>query len=280
MTLPESKLTQSQAKVETKYFNRGKERFRIKARIRHDDNCGNGHNTFAITGDIDRIANNGRIVEESGGCIHDDIAKHFPDLAPLIKWHLVSTDGPMHYVGNTVYLAGDTDYNGLREGETQVSSYKPAIVFGDNPIQHAPHDNGNGRFVDWLQEYGTPSNYDFEVIAMHHKPEPDGRRPFGPKFTYGGFDGCTEWHQAPFDSEDEALRFLRALQTCSPRYIQVPRYIITGEGNPSDIEAARSTAVWPDATLEQLQDEDALQARLPALMVEFKAAVESLGFEY
>lgn len=46
-----------------------------------------------------------RWVEDSGGCIHDEVAKHFPELAHLIKWHLSSTDGPMHYVANTVYWA-------------------------------------------------------------------------------------------------------------------------------------------------------------------------------
>ena len=47
-----------------------------------------------------------------------------------------------------------------------------------------------------------------------------------------------------------------------------------------DIEAARATAIWPDATLEQLQDEEQLKARLPGLLAEFRAAVESLGFEW
>lgn len=45
-------------------------------------------------------------------------------------------------------------------------------------------------------------------------------------------------------------------------------------------EYARSTAVWPDATLGQLLDKDAMLARLPALMADFKAAIESLGFTY
>jgi len=59
----------------------------------------------------------------------------------------------------------------------------------------------------------------------------------------------------------------------------------TGEGKARDFAAARSCAIWPDATDEQLSQEPAelralLAARLPALMAEFRAAVESLGFVY
>ena len=69
----------------------------INAEIRHDDECGNGHNTFAITAEI----------PEHGmfGCCHDEFAEAFPEYAHLLKWHLCSTDGPLHYVANTMYHA-------------------------------------------------------------------------------------------------------------------------------------------------------------------------------
>jgi hypothetical protein len=88
----------------------------LSVAIRFDDDCGNGRNTFSITAEVRRP---GARDLEAGGCLHDDIARVFPELAPLIKWHLVSTDGPMHYVANTVFLAGDIDHNGLRKGETR-----------------------------------------------------------------------------------------------------------------------------------------------------------------
>ena len=72
----------------------------IKANVRYDDDCGNGHNTFAITGEI-YIP--GRRDCEACGCLHDYIARVFPELAPFIKWHLTSSDGPMHYIENTLY---------------------------------------------------------------------------------------------------------------------------------------------------------------------------------
>jgi hypothetical protein len=86
----------------------------IKAEVRYDDECGNGHNSFSITGTI-YIPGNRDI--EAGGCLHEEIAKAFPELQPYIKWHLCGSDKPMHYVANTLYHAGDTDYRGLRKGE-------------------------------------------------------------------------------------------------------------------------------------------------------------------
>lgn len=128
------------------------EKVSIKAFAQYDDACGNGHRTFSITADIYGAESRREI---AGGCCHDEIAEHFSNLAPLIKWHLCSTDGPMHYIANTVYHA-----------------------------------------------------------------------------------------------------------------------------KSGDINAARRSAIWPDATLEQLRSKAALEARLPALLEEFKAAVESLGFTY
>lgn len=50
--------------------------------------------------------------------------------------------------------------------------------------------------------------------------------------------------------------------------------------NCCNLEAARRSAMWPEADLEQLQNADALLARLPDLMIRFKADVEALGFTY
>lgn len=94
--------------------------------IRFDDNCRNGHNTFSITADV-RIP--GKRNSEACGCLHEEIAAVFPELAHLIKWHLVSTDGPLHYIGNAVYLAGDRDFNGLRKGESrQIRNGKTGLL--------------------------------------------------------------------------------------------------------------------------------------------------------
>jgi hypothetical protein len=135
--------------------------------VRYNDECKNGHNTFAITahhydrnranGDPFRIhaKTNDKKYLGSCGCQHDLVIKHFPELRNYIKWHLTSTDGPMHYFDNTMYWA----------------------------------EQGN-------------------------------------------------------------------------------------------LEHARMSAVWPDATLEQLADRKALEERLPGLMSEFQKDIEALGFTY
>lgn len=201
----------------------------IIAEVRHDDECKNGHNSFAITGEVyESYRQHGEptVKHESGktlwlsscGCIHDDIAEHFPELAPLIKWHLCSTDGPMHYVANTVYLAGDLDYNKLREGETRQIR------------------NGKTGELCWVLDSPAPGNRYFDG------PEPPQ-------------DVVLKWK--PF---------------CH-----------VGKGKARELDAARSCAIWPDATDEDLTApglEDRLLARYPALMDEFRAAVESLGFTY
>jgi hypothetical protein len=55
-----------------------------------------------------------------------------------------------------------------------------------------------------------------------------------------------------------------------------------GEGKEPNIARARASAMWPAATLEQLQDKQALMDRLPKLIAEFIEVVESplLGFTF
>ena len=278
--LPESKLTFHQKKpVNVVRFSDESGNYELVAEVRHDDSCRNGHNTFAITADLWKLNKQGRRVGQEPvacGCLHDEIAKHMPDLAPLIKWHLCSTDGPLHYLTNTIYQASDRDYKGFRKGE--VGRIETKIAFGNNPIMHAPGSNWvRNKFVAWLKEHGPRCGFDFEIIALHHKKEEGDRTTYSPKYTFGGFD-AKAWHECPFDDDDEAMRFLAALQTCDPKFIETP--VSWGEGKEPDLEAAQSCAIWPDATLEQLQDRSALESRLPALMEAFKSDVESLGFVY
>ncbi len=154
---PESKLTKHQMKLLTRIATISGITCRVYCKINHDDRCNNGHNTFSITGEV---YGTGDCAGDPSmcGCIHDVIGTVFQEVSGLIKWHLVSTDGPLHYVANTVY---------------------------------------------WVKE-----------------------------------------------------------------------------GN---LKHARSSAVWPDATDEELTApglEDRLKERLPALLEDFKTAVQLIGFEY
>ena len=164
-TLPKSKLVKSQSRSFSKVIDYYDEPADMIVTIRHDDRCGNGHNTFSVTADIYKLGKRNDRSHLACGCLHDEIAKQFPELAPLIKWHICSTDGPMHYIANSLYHASNKDC------------------------------------------WGKPGNKD------------------------------------------------------------------------PDLEAARSSAIWPDA---ELQDFTAakLSERLAGLLADFENAVKSLGFEY
>jgi hypothetical protein len=72
---------------------------------------------FSVTGDLWEARCNARGItrfnqgreQDAGGCLHDDILKAFPKLAPLIAVHLASPNGvPMHGEANGWYFySGD-----------------------------------------------------------------------------------------------------------------------------------------------------------------------------
>lgn len=118
-------LAKNQQKKFVEVYHENGTEYTITATVRYDDNCNNGHNTFSITGMIDR---NG--YHEVSGCIHGEIAKHFPQLRPYIKWHLTSTDGPMHYVANSLYWAGKSGWtNGRVDDPPSLKYFRSAAVW-------------------------------------------------------------------------------------------------------------------------------------------------------
>jgi len=219
-----STLTKSQSKTfGPVYWEEKGKKYQITATVRYDDECNNGHNSFSITADIKSTFSGKFWSEESGGCCHEEVARHFPLLAPLIKWHLTSSEGPLHYISNAVYHAGDKDCHGLRKGEFR---------------QHKSHGKVQNQGVEGVPLWQIKLPVKNEMYS-HDKPQ----------------SIVVEWKP----------------------------YGRTGEGKERDLEAARSCAVWPEATDEELSAPDLEQkllARLPALMAEFKLTVESLGFTY
>jgi hypothetical protein len=199
---------------------------RISATLEFDDSNNNGHETFSITGTISE-QRGGVFLEQASGCIHDEIAEHFPELQHLIKWHLTSTDGPMHYIDNTCYFAGDLDFNGLAKDElVQIRDGKT----GEPCWEHvAISPNGEAVALSKIP-----------YIASGEKPASTWR---------------LEWR---------------------------PLYRV-GKGKDREFAAARKAAVWPEATDEELSRpraelQEALKARLPALLQAFKADMQACGF--
>lgn len=198
----------------------------MRVELQFDDQCKNGHNTFSITAEVTTPASKRRRDIEAGGCMHEEIARVFPELAPLIQWHLTSTDGPVHYIANTVYHAGDRDHNGLLAGEKRQIR------------------NGRSGLPAWKLVYIDAAGNEIE------KPE------------------------QYIDSETQP--------TTDARIAYVP-WCREGEGKARQLDAARSIAVWPEATDAELCADKAtltaaLNARLPALLERFKAAMVGAGF--
>lgn len=202
----ESTLTKRQRRQIIKDIRNDGKKCRLTINIRYDDHCGNGHNTFAITADLyERIGD--RYVLVSGGCLHDLIKKHSIEFGQYCKWHLCSSDGPTHYISNTIYHASD------------VEDYQYFVYAKKGPIKET-----------------LMGLFDFK----------------------------------------ETQKVIDSLKSWEVRTEQRPTY----KCHKSNLEYARSTAIWPDATLEQLQDKVLLQERLPGLIEDFKAAMEELKFTY
>lgn len=124
----------------------------VIACVRFNDECKNGHQTFAITGEVyehGKPHTDRNMV--SAGCCHDDISEAYPELAPFIRWHLSSTDGPMHYHANAYYWARKARgyYRVFPHTEWEKPDgrewdhFRSTVVFGavegdDDSIMHEP----------------------------------------------------------------------------------------------------------------------------------------------
>lgn len=162
------------------------------------------------------------------GHMPDDITRVFPELAHLLKWHLCSHKGPLHYISNTVFNAGERDCNGLLKGES-----KQLI---------------NGRS-------GMPS---WELAVVR------------------------EGSLTPVIKPPTYIDAPEAPPTTGLRLEYVP-WVRVGEGKERNLDYARSCAVWPEATDEQLmlpteELTQLLNDRLPALIEQFTQDLRVCGF--
>lgn len=269
-----SKLTKSQKKTYSKIISYNGIPAKITTEIRYDDECNNGHNSFAITGHIEY--NDGRKRRDNwitGGCIHKEIKKYFPELAKYIKWHFMTSEGPLHYIANTTYLAGNMDYNGKGPGDP--SAYETKIQFGDFPILIEKRKDFRNFILNLSQE----QKESLEIMPVHHKPDPSHNWKPGYSFT----TYPCEWSTTPFDSEIEAEQFLHALIKYPIKEVKfITEY---SEGKEREFDAARHSAIWPEATEEilSLPKEELikkLEERLPKLIKEFIQDLEELNLTF
>lgn len=246
--------------------------------VRFDDQCKNGHNSFAITASVYTHSSRRKGDIEAGGCLHEEIARVFPELAPLIQWHLMDTNGPLHYVANTLYHA--TNWADSRYAPGEPCAWETRARFGNFPITFV--------FAKRFRQYLETRNASIArgpvapIAVPYVKKDSSDTYDFGPHYTVTG-DDCTVWHEAPFKSLQEAREFCDALNTYELTFERIPTDYAKEKAR--NLGAARSCANWPEATDEQLcapraELEPVLMARLPAMMAEFKAAIESIGMLY
>lgn len=129
------------------YTKRG-EKYEITAEA-DITSLGNQHPYFSLTADIVRIAKSGRRVEDSCGCLHDEIKKHFPKLAKYIRWHLVSVDEPVHYLANSLYWAGLQGWTDGKESSPPRLDYLKSTCQweGDDKILRLLTGRGNKKNI-------------------------------------------------------------------------------------------------------------------------------------
>lgn len=90
--------------LSTKFFTENKEEYRITVTVSLDDDCNNNMCDWGVTADIRQKNQQGTYVEYMGGCCHDEVAKHFPELVKFIPLHCSNHYGaPMYPVGNGTY---------------------------------------------------------------------------------------------------------------------------------------------------------------------------------
>lgn len=267
-----SKLVKNQVKTLVKYdvVVNGEKFKKVVCKIRFDDECGNGHNSFSITGDF--YLNQREINRDDPsmcGCCHDELVQVFPEIEHLIKWHLCSTDSPMHYVANTLFHARTTTHTGKKVGEPV--AFEKRVLLGNSkwPLKFSTN------FINWLSD-ALKHGWILKAVAVEHEENKKGGYQFSPKYTIEGFD-C-KWCYCPFDSLEEVNAFLDTYTNHGCVITDIPtKYCEAVEPN---IEAARRIARWPDATLEQLQNKELLESRLPSLLESMRNDIESFGFEW
>lgn len=267
-------LTKNQKKTETKFLSDGSV---IRIEIRYDDECGNGHNSFAITGEMYSKREWGKKEPSICGCIHEEIKQHFPEYAHLIKWHGVSSKEPMHYIANSLYFAGNRDCHGLLKGEKKILSYAYYLEVNKSPF-HYKLDTELKKFIDTTGK-NKEAWKQIQIEAIEHKKD---NYNWQPKYCFKGMD-IQEWHKCPFDTEDEAKIFIDAMVNHNIAVIENPDMIRIGEGKERELESFKSSACWYDATIETIsQDAEVLKKqledRLENLILEFKKDIEALGF--
>lgn len=129
-------------------------KMRIRAKYGLDRSFAEKHGQpayFSITCDVEE-AHGRRWVDSGGGAAHEKIARHFPQLASLIRWHLCGENGPTHYVANAMYWADARAGRGRTNpcGPDPLAAFQSTVVFGSVPGDTLPDLVDRSAVQTWL----------------------------------------------------------------------------------------------------------------------------------
>ena len=115
----------------SKFYREGKDKMKIIVHVSLDDECKNKHCDFSITCSIYRVAGNGHLVDAGGGCNHEEIGKHFPELQKFFPLHLCAHEGtPMYPEANGIYfIEHDTKECAMRNLRCTEEEYETLSKF-------------------------------------------------------------------------------------------------------------------------------------------------------
>lgn len=138
--------------------------FNMRIKIRLNDECKNGHQDFSITAtiwEIGKVRNDRNMI--AGGCCHDEILKHRPDLQNFVNLHLCDFTGcPMYAVGNGFYHLTN-GFNNTKPNETNFkaefcSYYRitaeqfDILAQSENELRYAINLQKLGILLQWMDE--------------------------------------------------------------------------------------------------------------------------------
>lgn len=87
--------------------------YRVNVIAKLADECKNGHSDFSVTAEVYSIKGPERPRLECRGCCHEEVAKAFPELKPIISLHLSNYLGqPLCAVENSMYFLKESAQKG------------------------------------------------------------------------------------------------------------------------------------------------------------------------
>lgn len=139
------------------------DKHRLVVTVEFHQLMGNDRPYFSATADLVNNRYRGDNRFEAGGCLHDEIREHFPELTPIVALHLADDRGwPMHPVANGAYFLGFTKY--------QEHNGKPLPAFDVFADQWRITENEARQARGWVSMYNGPAIDALGVLALAMAP--------------------------------------------------------------------------------------------------------------